>query len=1115
MPLETGPIEPRQAPCNALFSRSQGTILAIAWLLCMASTNAVAAGPSAATITGILSRRQGVLVSIGVTDAALLANLHRAHGFLIHGLVADDTDVSGMREQLHAQHLYGAVSLRKLDGRQLPYADGLATVVVVDRLPQLHASGLALAETVRILSPYGTLVILNSKATPATATLLDNAREAGMLRGLRTEPTPGIAAAYTKPYPEDMDEWTHRYHDAAATGMSEDRSIKPVSRVQWLAGPDKPMLNRTGFQRGNFGGVTSGGRLYYVSCHDPSNFELTGRQISQRWHITARDAFNGALLWSRNLLDYYPELLKTGVSLTLSEEEIRKASLKKEGLPAADLGGSLVATADRLFGNLFGVPVAFSPQTGDLLKVYSAVSGIKSKLIHAHGLLLTTTTTGLVALDPDSGAVMWRREMEVSGLDRPYNYTGVLLAGKNIVALGAMPGAKNRSLTAFEPATGEIAWQTDLEKQRREVQALLWSRNGIIVMKWRTHRGVYVFSVDDGRMLWEYAPPLTKTLNVTMASGLVWLSFRPPNDTRELVAALRDRDAWDGITEGLDPQTGEVKKRYTGKNAMMIPSICNFANAISTPNYIITTRPLTFFDVKTAKRTFFDGAMHGCGFGVIPANGLVYAPANACSCFRAAIKSYGAWSHDDGSAAGRPQGLRLHKGPAYGSPQGDTGDGKGSSWPLFRHDAQRSSSTVAKAGGKIQERWTYAAWNGAETREALRADWRMNLYTQDDPLTAPVIQNGIAVVAAIHAHTVHAVEVKSGKLLWTHTVNSRIHTAPSLSRGRCFVGSADGTVSCLNLADGELVWAFRAAPRERLVSAFGQVESPWPILGDIVPDGDAIYFLAGRGASTDGGIYYYQLNSTTGEVLAKTRHSDTEELFRFDLLVSSGTAVHPANDRKKLLAFPVGGGDGARAKAVVRNPGKFLIKDYFWRYPGMFGSTNRYGGGQRVLGYTALMATHSLWANQVVTYRRHSYTGDDGKWYTRFGANEITAFVGRNPVSASKFSALKKPVRTWGNRTMYGVSEGSGNEKWNHAITDKNQQVEALIQTQDVVFAAGAKNRYARKEGGFLLALSADTGKELRAVELDAPPVADGLAAVNGVLLLADQSGKLICFRQE
>jgi outer membrane protein assembly factor BamB len=1094
--------------CDRLSPRQRVPILFAACLLFAAMASAA---PSVSAVARLLSRQQGLVVSVGVTDTAFLAGLHREHGFLVHGLVMQETHLVRMRQELQSQHLYGPVSLRKLAGPALPYAKDLATAVVVDDLPGLLSSGLTLVELARILSPYGTLVVLNTAGGPAVQPLLAGVGATGLRQGKHKGT--GIAAVYTKPFPKTMDEWTHRYHDASATGMSNDRSLRPVSRVQWLAGPDKAMPNRTGFQRGNYGGVTSGGRLYYVSCHDPSNMALMGRQISQRWHLTARDAFNGLQLWSRNLFDYYPDLVKAGVTVPLSEEDIRKANMKKEGLPAAALGGSLVAAPDRLFGNLFGVPVAFSPETGDLLKVYSVAGRVKAKMISAHDVLFVTTATHLIALQPESGDVLWQQEVAVSGLDRPYNYTGLLQADGNVVALGIMAGDKSRCLIGFEPGTGKVVWKTNLDKQRKEVQALLWCYDGVIVMKWRTHRGVYAFSAEDGRLLWEYAPKMTKTLNVTTVSGLLWLSYRLPNDTRELVAALRDRDAWDGITEALDLRTGEVKKRYTGRDAMMIPSICSYANAISTPEYIITTRPLTFFDVKTGTRTFFDGAMHGCGFGIIPANGMVYAPANACRCDRAAVKSYGAWTADDGLGRRGKQRPQLGKGPAYGaSPENET-VAAGTAWPLFRHDAQRSAATAATIGGGVKRSWAYTAWDGAALADALRPDWQANLCTQADPLTAPVIQGDIAVVAAIHSHTVYAIDLKSGKPRWTHTADARIHSAPSLSRGRCFVGSADGTVTCLRLRDGAVVWTFRAAPEERLVAAFGQLESPWPILGDILPSGDSIFFLAGRGASTDGGTYYYQLNSRTGEVIGRTQHNDTAQLYRFDLLVESGQSVHPANDRKKLISFAAPGKEDARAKAFIRQPGDFLIRDYAWRYPGMSGAINRYGGGQTVLGYTGLLATYNLSNKQVVTYKRYAYFGGKPKWFTRFGANEITAFIGRNPVRASQLDALKKPYQTWGKKTVYATREGAGHERWNHGILIKERQVETIIQTQDVVFAAGTRNRNARSEGGFFLALSAKTGEVLTSMDLDAPPVADGMAAVNGALILADQSGKVICFR--
>lgn len=54
------------------------------------------------------------------------------------------------------------------------------------------------------------------------------------------------------------------------------------------------------------------------------------------------------------------------------------------------------------------------------------------------------------------------------------------------------------------------------------------------------------------------------------------------------------------------------------------------------------------------------------------------------------------------------------------------------------------------------------------------------------------------------------------------------------TRRRVLFGSRDGWVYCLQASDGQLVWRFRAAPEERKMMAFEQLESTWPVHGSVL-----------------------------------------------------------------------------------------------------------------------------------------------------------------------------------------------------------------------------------------------------------------------------------------
>lgn len=65
-------------------------------------------------------------------------------------------------------------------------------------------------------------------------------------------------------------------------------------------------------------------------------------------------------------------------------------------------------------------------------------------------------------------------------------------------------------------------------------------------------------------------------------------------------------------------------------------------------------------------------------------------------------------------------------------------------------------------------------------------------------------------------------------------------------------GCVDGCVYCLRLADGELAWRFRAAAEEVKTVALDQVESVWPVHGNVLTQDGIAYFAAGRSSWLDG-----------------------------------------------------------------------------------------------------------------------------------------------------------------------------------------------------------------------------------------------------------------------
>jgi len=108
------------------------------------------------------------------------------------------------------------------------------------------------------------------------------------------------------------------------------------------------------------------------------------------------------------------------------------------------------------------------------------------------------------------------------------------------------------------------------------------------------------------------------------------------------------------------------------------------------------------------------------------------------------------------------------------------------------------------------------------------------------PITPPVVVRDTLLVAEKDRHTLHAFDARTGKPRWRFTAGARIDSPPTIFGSLVLFGSLDGNVYCLHLEDGSKVWQFCAAPCERMVSAFGQIESAWPVHGSVVVQADGV-----------------------------------------------------------------------------------------------------------------------------------------------------------------------------------------------------------------------------------------------------------------------------------
>ena len=173
---------------------------------------------------------------------------------------------------------------------------------------------------------------------------------------------------------------------------------------------------------------------------------------------------------------------------------------------------------------------------------------------------------------------------------------------------------------------------------------------------------------------------------------------------------------------GYDPQTGEVKKQFSPDvETYWFHHRCYRGKA--TEKYLLMSRTgIEFLDIAKESWMIHHWVRGACLYGIMPCNGLIYAPQHPCACYPE-TKLYG-FNAVAPAAPTRPRPGkvsdegRLQRGPAYaGVASRGSGAAAADEWPTYRHDATRSGSTKTKCstdlkpareaelGGRLRQRY--------------------------------------------------------------------------------------------------------------------------------------------------------------------------------------------------------------------------------------------------------------------------------------------------------------------------------------------------------------------------------------------------------------------------
>jgi len=1085
--------------------------LAVACVLLTARADA----GTAEDILGATGVRGGLVVHLGCGDGKLTAALRASDSYLVDGLDGDAKNVAAARKHIRSLDLYGKVSADVCTGKQLPYIDNLVNLVVV-----ADAGDVPTAEVMRVLAPNGVAYVKSG----------------------------GNWRKTVKPRPENIDEWTHYMHDSKGNAVANDTEVGPPKRLQWVVGPKWSRHHEHMSSVSAL--VSTNGRIFYI-LDEGSRASI---QLPAKWKLIARDAFNGTLLWKRDIPLWYTHLypLKSG---------------------PAFLARRLVAVGDRVYVTLgLHQPlVCLDAATGKTIRTY-ADSKATEEVIASDGVLFLLVNNA--PYKPDR-----------------YTWTGPVCwdEGNKIMKKRPWDG-KERTILAVNAETGRTLWSatavvTPVTMAADDSRVVFHDSQKLVCLNRKTGKRMWASAPEPTRLPLQtyYAPTLVLRDEVVLFAGggrghkisgfniktgkKLWTAphHRAGHRSPEDVLVVGDL-AWTGRFAGRGPanqwtgyniKTGKVAREFTPDiKSYWFHHRCHRSKA--TTKYLMPSRTgIEYVDWRKKKWSRNHWVRGACVYGVMPCNGLTYAPQHPCACYiETKLTGFNALA----AAAKEPLAVpdeadRLEKGPAYSEISNLKSQVSDDDWPTYRHDATRSGFVKTAVAVEITPTW--------------QTDLRAKLSTV-------VVADGRLFVASIDTHTVHALDAAGGKPLWQFTAGGRIDSPPTIHNGCAIFGSADGYVYCVRASDGVLAWRYLAAPANRRHVAYGQVESVWPVHGSVLVRENEVYCIAGRSMFLDGGMRLCRINATTGKLISETALDDRDPETGKDLQTRmKGLNMPPAlpdvlscddkfvymrsqkfdlkGKRTELFAGnPSWNEDVAQKSASAQTgPGThmfstigFLDGSWFHRSYWIYGQmvhngcnfwfrAAKYAPSGRIMVFDdktiysyGRLPEYLLWT-PALEYRLYAAAKavkpesvqralKGGKHLQKVGRNrwifnrEITKKMTPEQLHAAdvRWSHNKPPMLTramvLAGRTLFVAGPPDLLDEEAAIARRFDPDVQKQLADQDAAFLG--------KRGALLWAVSAADGKRLCELKLASPPVWDGLAAANGRVYLATTDGKVTCF---
>jgi len=1046
-------------------------------------------GEQAKRILDATGVKGGLVVHLGCSDGRLTAALCANDSYLVHGLDADAKNIEEARDYIIRKGLYGKVSVERWSGNVLPYNSNVVNLLVAEDLGDV-----SMDEVLRALCPNG------------VAYLKHGGNPDGRGKWKKT----------IKPWPSDIDEWTHFLHDASNNAVAKDTRIATPNHLQWQTGPKRTRDHDA--QAGISAMTSSNGRIFYII--DEGLTSLIHHPA--RWKLIARDAFNGKLLWKREIDSWITHLhyFRTG---------------------PAQMPRRLVSIGNRVYVTLgFAAPVtALDAATGKTLLTYNGSKKAEEFICH-DGILLVVVgdpqvwnrrapvidnywdfydeqgpqpNKHIIAYRADTANELWRIEGKNLARLAPLS----LVSGNNKVFY-----LDNEKLFCFDLQSGKELWNVPFPTQglflRNYAPTVVQYKDTVACLSLDR---LAVFSIKDGSKLWEnkgYAG-FASPGDLFIINDVVWtfpgtqaIKVKPadvPGEGKEFLA--------------FDLYSGEVKKSLVKKDVWPTGHHHRCYRNKATERYLISSRRgLEFVDLEGDDNTINWWVRAVCQYGFMPCNGLIYAPPHPCQCFNdIKFDGFHALAAESVKTDSESRG-RLMKGKAYGQIKLDTESQAPSTvvsqagnliwsppvpnadpreWPTYRHDITRSGCASTKVPADLKTEWQTALGG---------------------KLSSVVVARNKLFVSAVDRQAIHCLDAANGKQLWKFIAAGRVDSPPTIYGPMAFFGCRNGYVYALRVSDGELIWRFRGAPADRRTVVRDRLESLWPIHGSVLVVNGTVYFCAGHTSYLDGGLRLYGLDAETGRLRYTTTLSSagaSKDGTLPDVLISDGQNVIMRQKRFDLsLQSGRSGSRTAPAKGAVIVANTGLLEDCWGhRWNWQLGGGDTFG---KLLVFDEAMAygvqTYYTFLKHDKSMQPGTHTGHLHQKYARYTPEQFpigTRLFARENTKQTTQQAARKQRRTL----------VANSHKWNEKTF---VQFRAMVLADNLLFGAGWKDSVKIFEGprpagsqknpygasdSVLTVISTADGRIFKEYPLEAEPVFDGMAAAYGRLYLSTKNGKVLC----